>query len=252
MRFVTAFTTTACLDNGLCVSDPHNAELARFHRGTCTEEAWEFELCPKHCLTGKLNLGADVLSCNTSNASSFCCGTDCECNSSFETFSFADQKYSTITIIGEDFIRSSSIPPSSSTAAPTSTGVPTTSATSSPAANTEEVPKKKSNAVAIGAGVAMPLFVLALAGVAFFFWRRKKARRNGVPYAETGTRSHPAEVSDTSYSPPQEAQKYSYYSNGPLHAYVSTFADRDIELTELPASVPVPVELAAEPVLRKP
>lgn len=44
------YKNQACLSNGLCVSDPHNPELARLHRGTCTDQSWKSGNCVRSSL----------------------------------------------------------------------------------------------------------------------------------------------------------------------------------------------------------
>ncbi|KAF2789351.1 hypothetical protein K505DRAFT_352637 [Melanomma pulvis-pyrius CBS 109.77] len=247
----------ACLSNGLCVSDPHDPSLAAYHRGTCTDKSWKIGGgCPNHCTGGKLGKndnGVNVYSCNHTNPNSFCCGDNCDCASNFETFSFPDE-ISTITIIGEAFTASSTIASSTSTStAAATTSVPAASASTSPPAVAEETPKKKSNSAAIGAGVAIPLVLLALAGVAFFFWRRKKAKRNaGAAYAGDGTSSYPVEVANNEYYPPQQSQKYAQNIQGDVkHAYTSATPQDNSMAAELPATNFAPVELPAETAAKK-
>lgn len=229
------------------LADPHDPTIAAFHRGTCTEQAWKSGLCPQHCITDFENNGAPVNNCNrTTTQNSFCCGEDCDCAKNTNTFSFAGANYSTITIISEAFTRTSTVLSSSSTSttAATITSTSTTAAnsasTSPPASADEEQPKKKSNTAAIGAGVAVPLVLLALAGVAFFFWRRKKATKGNAGVAYNGE-AH--EVANNEYYPPQGAGKYAH--DGDTHGH------RDVKHAyiapqELAAVGVAPVELSGE------
>ncbi|KAF2856744.1 hypothetical protein T440DRAFT_411935 [Plenodomus tracheiphilus IPT5] len=235
------YNNQACLSNGLCVSDPHDAAKARLHRGTCTDEAWKSGNCPRQCLDINNN-GVPVYSCNITNVDSYCCYDDCECASPFEVFSFsaAPSDVYTLTIIGESFTQThvsttshassstttaaSSATNSIATSAVTALASATQSSSASAAANTES---KSTNTTALGAGLGVGIPALAALFVgAFFLWRRKK--RNATVTPESPTESH------EHYQP---QVKYAHYTDSEVHG--------DLAVNELAADQPRPIELPA-------
>ncbi|KAF2681318.1 hypothetical protein K458DRAFT_343980 [Lentithecium fluviatile CBS 122367] len=243
----------ACLSNGLCVSDPHNETLARFHRGTCTDKAWKSGNCPRECLDID-NDGVPVYSCNTTGTDSYCCYDNCECNNfGFETFSFSDTDVYTVTIIGESFTQthtSSSLTATSSTSASTTTSgasasttnttnvAATGTGTSSPSSTVSTSDSSSSKSTAIGAGIGGGVGAALLIGAASFFWRRKKRSNDAQDTMYAGSAGKPAEM----YSPRAE-----YYP--PLEKY-SQYADSSVfsgqsgqQVAEMSSEQTAPVEL---------
>ncbi|PVH97850.1 hypothetical protein DM02DRAFT_616233 [Periconia macrospinosa] len=195
----------ACLSNGLCVSDPLDAQKARLHRGTCSDKTWKSGNCPRQC-TSIDNNGVPVYSCNQTNTDSYCCFDNCKCNDpNFETFSFPSLDVYTVTIIGEPFTQthtpssssSSSPAPSSSSAAlaettnglvpstnPTAgTGAPSASLTTAAVFTSAASEQKSDSSVTIGVGVGVGVGAALLigAGLLFFFWRRRKNKQQREP-----------------------------------------------------------------------
>ncbi|CAI6335736.1 unnamed protein product [Periconia digitata] len=193
------YDNQACLSNGLCVSDPLDAQKARIHRGTCSDKTWKSGNCPRSCLSVEDN-GAPVYPCNQTGTDSYCCFDNCKCNDdTFETFKFPDLDVYTVTIIGAAFTQthqsstSSSSTPSSSTVASISTHdapVPVATSASNPveasnlplssdaaaAPTSSGEPSQSTSSVTIGVGVGVSVGAALLlgAGAFFFFWRRGK------------------------------------------------------------------------------
>ncbi|KAF1958907.1 hypothetical protein CC80DRAFT_546225 [Byssothecium circinans] len=170
------YDNQACLSNGLCMSDPHSPTKARLHRGTCSDKTWKSSACPRQC-TSLADKGANVYSCNQTNADSYCCFDDCKCNDNkFETFTFPDTDVYTLTIIGEAFTQThTSTTKTSATSGGTAASI-TGSSSSSPSASAA-ASSSNSTAIGVGVGVSVGVVLLILAAV-FFFWRHK---RNASP-----------------------------------------------------------------------
>ncbi|KAL1796816.1 hypothetical protein ACET3X_005356 [Alternaria dauci] len=235
------YDNQACLSNGLCVSDPHDPVKARYHRGTCTDQAWKSGNCVRQCLDIEDN-GAPVYSCNATDTDSYCCGDDCECENPFEVFSFNQSPADvyTMTIILESFTQTHTSTPSATSSAPSSSTSPTsvlvTSTTLASATTRPESQGGSINYVALGVGLGVGLGIGIPAALiaAFFFWRRKK----GYKPANDGTESPMElnnELNNEDLSPPQE--KYAYDRQ--------TEVPGDIPAAELPATPHEPIELAS-------
>ncbi|KAF2476426.1 uncharacterized protein BDR25DRAFT_375363 [Lindgomyces ingoldianus] len=241
------FEGQACLSNGLCVSDPHNATAARFHRGTCTDKNWKSSNCPRECLDIDNN-GVPVYSCNQTNTDSYCCFDNCKCSSQFETFSFTTAELYTLTIIGESFTNThtstsaTSLVTASNSATvsqPSSSSVQTTGSATAGAVKatassgaTEQKSSPNSTAIGVGVGVGVGGAAL-LAAAAFFFWRRKRA--NKARYQEPGTLYNPSEAPTNEYCPPAQKHPSSENAASEPHAFEMS-ADNHHHPVELPAA----------------
>ncbi|KAF9698764.1 hypothetical protein EKO04_003102 [Ascochyta lentis] len=259
------YDNQACLSNGLCVSDPHDPVKARLHRGTCTDADWKSGNCPRQCLDVDNN-GVPVYSCNSTTTDSYCCydGCDCEANSGFDIFTFAQSPADvyTVTIIGESYTQThtsaasstfSSIATTSASASGTASGAAfsagpsasnaNASPTSAPTAAAE--PAKKTNTTALGAGlgVGIPVAALLAAG-AFFLLRRRKNRAAYHP---------PSEMAADEYAldPRSPSTKYAYMAEAEVEAGRDAPAAHEMsgvrneKPVELPASAPGTADTAA-------
>ncbi|KAF2632535.1 hypothetical protein BU25DRAFT_444628 [Macroventuria anomochaeta] len=256
------YDNQACLSNGLCVSDPHDPVKARLHRGTCTDADWKSGNCPRHCLDIDNN-GVPVYSCNSTSTDSYCCydGCDCQANSGFEIFTFAQSPADvyTVTIIGESYTQthtsaasstsssiattssaSTSASASASTAvfsAASSASIASASATSTPSSAAE--PTKKSNTTALGVGLGVGIPVAALIGVGVFFLLRRRRNRNGS--------AAPSEMAADEYAlhPRSPSTKYAYMAEAEVAAgrdappvTQELSGERNEKPVELPATAP--------------
>ncbi|KAF2205928.1 hypothetical protein GQ43DRAFT_436662 [Delitschia confertaspora ATCC 74209] len=236
----------ACLSNGLCRSDPHDATLSRTHRGTCTDATFQSENCPRHC-ENVANNGTNVYSCNQTNVDSYCCGNNCKCDTGeFETFTFPSNDVYTLTIIGERFTNthtSTSSPAVSSSSTSTrafaeilTTPTPNASSSPNPPTTTPKSSGVPSKTTAIGVGVGVGIGCAIILVIAAFFFRRRHIRKRHVPVHEVADTSR-SEVDRAVYYAPA---KHAHYldSSSPMSELANNH-DRDpVELD----SNPIPAE----------
>lgn len=222
----------ACLSNGLCAVSEYlmdkdfSWDTVWYSRGTCTDSLWNDPACPKFCITTSegddRNGGMGIANCqfgtkdryyclNSSNKNktiqdlcfgkqnSFTPGGRCICLPSNACSKLRVANPTTITVIG-----------ASPTSTPSSSSTPSSTPTSPPP------PKQKDLSTAIGAGVGVPLGILALVvGIFLFFrYRRLKShmqansgsifegdvqlKQNGPPpiYASQGYQEFPAHTQE--------------------------------------------------------
>ncbi|KAF3039106.1 hypothetical protein E8E11_004166 [Didymella keratinophila] len=204
------------------------------------------------------NNGVPVYSCNSTSTDSYCCydGCDCQANSGFEIFTFAQSPADvyTLTIIGESFTQthissasstaattSASVPASvsnsASTAVPTAgssapAGTASSTSTSAPAAE----PENKSNTTALGVGLGVGIPVAALIGVGIFFLLRRRRNR----YAD----SPASELAVDEYTPNHTSPSTKYAHTA--EAEMATAAPTAPVTHELSGERTGPAELPAE------
>ncbi|KAF3004021.1 hypothetical protein E8E13_000034, partial [Curvularia kusanoi] len=201
------------------------------------------------------NNGTPVYSCNSTSTDSYCCydGCDCQANSGFEIFTFAQSPADvyTVTIIGESFVQTHTSAASSATqtsnivttetpSAASSTSTSGAAATSTSSSTAKE--SKGTNTVALGVGLGVGIGVAALLGIGVFFFCRR--RKNRKPYAP------PSQLSTDEYvlSPHHPSTKYAYTAEakGSLAPTAITTTpqthemgdERSEKLVELPANEP--------------
>lgn len=199
---------SACLSNGLCMHTKHIGGVepsgSWFGRGSCTDPTWGSDKCPKFCITkgtDPLDNGVGVNKCDAEgeNEQYYWCADNATkgmeskeaCSNEDTYFTIRGRKLSspshintggrdtdngladptTLTIVGyTDFTPDptavATVPQNSTTAAATS---PTATD-----ANLSKSPPSKDYSVAIGAGVGVPLGIIAIGIIGYLFWRNRR------------------------------------------------------------------------------
>ncbi|KAL4907649.1 hypothetical protein BDW74DRAFT_111482 [Aspergillus multicolor] len=170
-----------CMSNGLCLATRNQPYT--LSRGACTNQKWD-QGCPQYCADVNPAGGCSIVNYSFRNSiSRYCCGTvfgsndstsDTTCRDG-EPFTVPDAEalpgyallanvtsFNTSTDSGSDSSNESCSTPSS----------PSTATWSS----------STCHETAIGAGIGVPLGVIALASVAWALWERRK-RKQTIPSA---------------------------------------------------------------------
>ncbi|KAJ6022003.1 hypothetical protein N7540_007507 [Penicillium herquei] len=166
-----------CLTNGYCldVGQPFVAS-----RGGCTSDTWASG-CPTHCRSQSTEdvlkeEGTSIINLSYENGISlYCCGTPvyngseivCPYGSSFELDDGS-------AILGRAALVNATTKSSTSTS---NTTAATTTSSNSSAITTSSSSSDNSHDVAIGVGVGIPLFVIAVGTLIWALWERRRANR---------------------------------------------------------------------------
>ncbi|CAF9922787.1 MAG: hypothetical protein HETSPECPRED_005150 [Heterodermia speciosa] len=173
-----------CLRSTTAAVCNHGAE---WHTGSCTDQSWLSDACPKYCGNGeqKTNLNVVKLSrqnvneerkgteaaltkCATDGTFEFCCKNDetCDCTTGIGTFRLSND---------------SAVASPSGTAGlspSTTTSLPSTSPTTSSSPTSSAAPKSSnSHNIAIGAGIGIPLGLIALSVIGFLLYRDRRNKQ---------------------------------------------------------------------------
>ncbi|CEL08955.1 hypothetical protein ASPCAL12099 [Aspergillus calidoustus] len=191
-----------CLSNGLClgVSQPFGLS-----RGSCTDPNFEIDECPKACTNVQLNGGCTIVMYNnTAEGSFYCCNSIQNNNTGFLprcAWDLDPFTLSSATIVPGVALLENYEQASTTTNNTIETPLPSNS-TETPL----ECPKTQSsnNDVAIGAGVGVPLGVLALLAVAWALLERQRrakyfqslaaANNSSVPLYSARKQMNPQEL----------------------------------------------------------
>ncbi|EYE94298.1 uncharacterized protein EURHEDRAFT_101527 [Aspergillus ruber CBS 135680] len=192
-------TGDVCLTNGYCLSIAHQPWV--ISRGACTNQNWDSG-CPERCVGENDNRGGGCSIVNLEfenddGKSTYCCGnpisgssTTAECPTESQ-FTLEDAHavpgYALLSNLSNFYVSGSA--PSSS-ASPSILPAPTMSSSDSGDSDT-------CHDTAIGAGVGVPLGVIALASLAWAFFERKRVRAmhkqmSAMPAISTGMQQPPA------------------------------------------------------------
>ena len=130
--------------------------------------------------------GNGVQTCPSVGPDHYCCYGFNGCNCSDPNVVFTLQARTVVTTINPSATFTQSSASTSTSSSSTTTTTPSTTPSSS-ASTSPTAAAKSSNAVAIGVGVGVgTVAVGALAGLAYFFWRRKKTRANTAKLSAEG------------------------------------------------------------------
>ncbi|KAE9368765.1 hypothetical protein N431DRAFT_547673 [Stipitochalara longipes BDJ] len=160
-----------CYSNGLCAPGPTEPTgITPFFLDGCTDTSFAAPNCIPSCLT---ITGNGVQNCPLLGANHFCCYGFGGCNCSDPNAVFTLQAGTIVTTIDPSATYTASVSSTATSSAATTTtssgptGTGSTSPTSTPA---------PTHGVAIGVGVGIgTVAVAALAGLGYFFWRRRKS-----------------------------------------------------------------------------
>ncbi|CRL25370.1 unnamed protein product [Penicillium camemberti] len=204
-----------CLTNKLCLflDDPY-----QLSRGSCTSPDWRSANCPTICKDAQQSSGAAVVPLDTPGPETQYC-----CNSLFANTTSGD------LICG--YVKDSPQTPftvASGTAIPGVAALsdlmkrsndtsPTVTNDTSTARNGSCIASNDSNNVSIGAGVGVPLGVIALLSIGWALWERRKRKRASI------------------LAEPVHMQS--------LHPYQPVTNDRNFGVSELGADTAKPAEL---------
>ncbi|PKX91361.1 uncharacterized protein P174DRAFT_392559 [Aspergillus novofumigatus IBT 16806] len=156
-----------CMSNGLCLNVAHQPYVAG--RGSCTDKEWG-DGCPQYCKDMNRDGGCSIINVTYENGiATYCCGTpitngtDVICPEGMDSFQIPTGH----ALTGVALL--SNVSSSSATTAPSSTDTATRSC----------------HDTAIGAGVGVPLGVIALMTLAWAIFERRarRAMRTQVPPA---------------------------------------------------------------------
>ncbi|OKL55319.1 hypothetical protein UA08_09392 [Talaromyces atroroseus] len=177
-----------CLSNGLCMDVFQPFTLAR---SSCTDQSWTSGNCPNYCLQdSSFNKSgcSIVLYSYLDSTAEYCCNNiDAEDDSAICAYNYTTFQIPDATIIpGYDLLADYVL-----------------------ANETSNSTKSSSNHdTAIGAGVGVPLGVIALASIAWALWERRKLHR--FQAGNIAASSVPEPKQDNSYGmvPPQNQPRY--------------------------------------------
>ncbi|KAJ5672608.1 hypothetical protein N7507_001735 [Penicillium longicatenatum] len=160
-----------CLTNGFCldVSQPYVLS-----RGGCTSKTWG-DGCPTQCQDVTKSEGASIINLSLINGTSlYCCGTPiyngseivCPYGDSFR-LDDADIILERAALVNVTDITSDSTNSTTTVTANSTTSSPSSSAVAS----------SSSHDVAIGAGVGVPLGIIAIGTLVWALWERRRANK---------------------------------------------------------------------------
>ncbi|OJJ45989.1 hypothetical protein ASPZODRAFT_142626 [Penicilliopsis zonata CBS 506.65] len=183
---------TICMTNLYCVNISPPYVLSA---GSCTDVSWDQDTCAPECEEyangDKRSAGVSIIELSANNSASpriyeYCCG-GITSNGSEAVCSYGSSfQIDTGTIIAGraalvNYTDTSNTTSSSATATasvcPTIEKSPSATITASACPTTEKTLSGRSGNVAIGAGVGVPLGVIAVASLAWAFWERGQRRK---------------------------------------------------------------------------
>ncbi|OOF99039.1 hypothetical protein ASPCADRAFT_127613 [Aspergillus carbonarius ITEM 5010] len=165
-----------CMTNGYCIGVGSQPYL--LFRGACTDQDWGDD-CPSHCANKNPTGGAPIIGIgsDSSGNAQYCCGFQVKNNGSSEcvdgdtAFTLDDGEMILGRAALENVTSTSSSSSTSTRTMSTATVVETTCS-----ASNNEPHCGTSNATAVGAGVGVPLGVLAVSAVVWALWERGRRR----------------------------------------------------------------------------
>ncbi|PWY69043.1 hypothetical protein BO94DRAFT_527598 [Aspergillus sclerotioniger CBS 115572] len=167
-----------CMTNGYCIGVGSQPYL--LFRGACTDQDWG-DNCPSHCANKNPTGGAPIIGIgsDSSGNSKYCCGFQVKNNGSSEcvdgdtAFTLDDGEM----ILGKAALENVTSS-SSSSATSTSTGTMSTATVVETMCSASDNGSHcgTSNATAVGAGVGVPLGVLAVSAAIWALWERGRRR----------------------------------------------------------------------------
>ncbi|KAF7958391.1 hypothetical protein EAE96_001940 [Botrytis aclada] len=207
-----------CFSNGVC--QQANGDVQDYLRVGCTDPTWQDPACLNQCNMYARSSTAGIRFCNgaITSTTEYCCdagghgvGSFACCNNDTNIFNISpvakllgqvplDYTSSSSSSSSSTSSISSSSSTATSTASTTTTSSSTTAATSEAAASqTSTAPLStatatstsysSNHAVAIGAGIAIPCGILAIAALGWLLWRKRRASKqqvNQLPNNEGG------------------------------------------------------------------
>jgi len=195
-----------CLQNGLCFG-----RVGLLYRGACAGGWGDNTTCPDYC--SFISSGfANIWVCpgnGDSGATVFWCGDGTVCDTTqtedVSFFGISNYKFQAETILG--VTANPSIQTVTATTTASGTTVPTGTSNPAPANNTptpEDGNCPANHDVAIGAGVGVPLGLLAITALAWAIWERRRRSRAGATTAPVSVSSVPSYIKEkpaSGYSP---------------------------------------------------
>ncbi|KAK6613570.1 hypothetical protein QC760_11106 [Botrytis cinerea] len=205
-----------CFSNGVC--QQANGNVQDYLRVGCTDPTWKDPACLNQCTSYARSSTAGIRFCNgaITSTTEYCCDTGAYgvgsfacCDNDTDIFNISPVA-KLLAQVPLDYTSSSSSSSSSTSSASsassattssvstTTTSSSTTAATSDSAASqtsTASVPSSTSSSsssnhsVAIGAGIAIPCGILAIAALGWLLWRKRRASKqqaNQLPTNEAG------------------------------------------------------------------
>ncbi|KAJ5969610.1 hypothetical protein N7501_005858 [Penicillium viridicatum] len=210
-------SSSICLKNKLCLSLKKPYHLSR---GSCTDQDWRSGNCPNICKDAQQGAGAAIVPLNTTGSeSTFCCNSLFVNSTSDEMIcgyvkGSPQQPLTTI-------VDGAAIPGVAALSNLVKDSNDTSSVVSNDANTTTRsgpyITGNDSKDVAIGAGVGVPLGVIALISIGWALWERRKRKRLSFPPVQ----------------PVQSLQPYQPVITN----------DRNLGVPELGTYTPKPVEL---------
>ncbi|KAF7911362.1 uncharacterized protein EAF01_002869 [Botrytis porri] len=208
-----------CFSNGVC--QQANGDVQDYLRVGCTDPTWQDPACLNQCNSYARSSTAGIRFCNgaITSTTEYCCDTGANgvgsfacCDNDSDIFNISPvAKLLAQVPLDYTFSSSSSSPSTSSASSTSATSSATTSSISttttsssstvatseSAASQTSTAPlpsatsssSSSNHAVAIGAGIAIPCGILAIAALGWFLWRKRRASKqqaNQLPQNEAG------------------------------------------------------------------
>ncbi|KAJ5805030.1 hypothetical protein N7474_010917 [Penicillium riverlandense] len=173
-------TDNFCLSNGYCMDVAQPYVLSR---GACTSDSWATG-CPSYCQEQEFEtMGCSIINLSFyDGVSTYCCGTpvidgdSIVCPYGYDAFQLPDAT----VLTGHALLANvSSLAAPSTSSAPNSSpsftsGNTTTTASSSSSSSSSA---STSHDVALGAGLGIPLGLIAVVSLFWAFWERKRANK---------------------------------------------------------------------------
>ncbi|KAL4786419.1 hypothetical protein BJX76DRAFT_355147 [Aspergillus varians] len=174
-------TNDLCLSNGLCLSVSHQPFV--LSRGACTDPEWGSG-CPQYCRNNNPEGGCTVSNLNFElDVSTYCCG-NLEANDS--TVICPNNAGSFEIPTGHPMVGYAMLANISTLDAATTNSSSNDTCTDTPLADSASCTNGSCHSTAIGAGVGVPLGVIALASIAWAFFERRRANALSSAAASPG------------------------------------------------------------------
>ena len=166
----------ACLSNRICKRNNEtldNLSSQTYVRGSCTDRKWLSAECPSFC-TANQDGGEGMEKCADSNVDSYCClqGEQCtsKCDNGSVVIRFQGEP-SVVTTIGVTATASQVLSTGESSIVASQT---TAESRATESSAVRETSSHSSTGLKIGAGVGVPLGVLALVLAAYVIWKKMR------------------------------------------------------------------------------